>query len=90
MNFHDQLKFNLYFHCKSERYVSLALGSFRRVKCSPVFVSNVTPLLRANTVQLTRADLYPRAKLIPSVGCSNGLLIGLFRLKLCSDGSKSG
>ena len=34
MNFHDQLKFNLYFHCKSERYVSLALAEKRVISAS--------------------------------------------------------
>ena len=43
----------------------------------------------ANTVQLTRADLDPRAEMDPSVGW-NSLLMGLFWIKLCSNDSRRG
>ena len=49
------------------------------VKYSPIFESNSAPSIRANTVQLTRADLDARAAMGPSVGW-NSLLIGLFGL----------
>ena len=46
-------------------------------------------LVMANTVRLPRADLDPRAEMNPSLGW-NRLLMGLFWLKLCSNGSKRG
>ena len=45
--------------------------------------------MRANAVQLTRADLVPRAEMRPSVGW-NSLLIEVFWPKLCSNGSRKG
>ena len=43
-------------------------------------------LIRVNTVRLPRADLDPRAEIL----AWNRLLMGLFWLKLCSNGSKRG
>ena len=47
------------------------MGPFRWVKYSPIFDSNLAVLVRANTVQLRRAEIGP------SEGW-NGLLIELF------------
>ena len=45
------------------------MGPFRCVDYSPIFgVMNLAPLIRANTVQLSRADLQPLAKRGPSEG----------------------
>ena len=41
--------------------------------------SSLAPLKRANTVQLARADLVPRAEMSPSVDW-NRHLMGLFKL----------
>ena len=53
------------------------MGPFRWVKYSPIFDSSLAALVRANTVQLRRADLGPRAEIGPSEGW-NSLLIELF------------
>ena len=75
-------------HCKSERSVlAVKMWPFRWVKYSPIFESNLAPLIRANTVQLPKTDLDPRAETCPGVGW-NRLLMGLLWLKLCSNGSK--
>ena len=63
--------------------------AFRWVKYSPIFESNLAPLIRANTVQLPTADLHPGAEMGPIVGW-NRLLMGLLWLKLCANGSKRG
>ena len=65
------------------------MGPFRRVKYSPILESNLVPLIMANTVQLTRADLDPGAEMDPSVGW-NSLFMGLFWIKLCSNDSRRG
>ena len=81
---------NIKVHCKSERSVlALRMRPFRGVKYSPILESNLAPLITTNIDQLPRADVDPRAEMGPSVGW-NSLLMGLFSLKLCSNGSKKG
>ena len=71
-------------HSKSERSVlALKIGPFRWVKYSPFFESNLAPLNQSQYVQLARAEMGP------TVGW-NSLLIELFWLKLCSNGSRKG
>ena len=65
------------------------MGPFRWVKYSPIFDSNLAPLIRTDADQLHRTDLDPRVEMGPSVGWDRHLM-GLFRLKLCSNGSRRG
>ena len=50
---------------------------FRCVKYSPIFESNLAPLIRADTVHFPRADLHPRAEMGLSEGW-NSFFIELF------------
>ena len=50
------------------------MGPFRWVKHSPIFGSNLAPIIRTNAVQLPSADLDRRAEMDPGVGW-NSLLI---------------
>ena len=65
---------------------------FRRVKNSSISFARVqfgSLIIRAKTVQLPIATLHPRVEIGPSVGL-NRPLMGLFWLKLWSNGSRRG
>ena len=58
-----------------------------KIKYSPILKSNLAPLNQGRYRQLPRDNLDPRVEMCPSVGWKS-LLMGLFWLKLCSNGSK--
>ena len=55
------------------------MGLFRLVKRSPIFGSNLAPLIRINTLQLPRADLDAQGEMSPT-RCWNRLYWGFFDL----------